>query len=185
MPRKELYEAGDTAKRVRRGYRGGRVLDLACGHGLLAHMMLILDDTSPEAWAVDQKIPESAQKLSGVLMESWPRLKDRIHYKKMDIKDLAVNSTDLVVSAHACGTLTDLVLKKAVEKKARMAVLPCCHNSKRSDMGELSAWMDKSLAIDAVRARRLKAVGYKIHPCRIPDAVTPKNRLLMGSPKTS
>ncbi len=34
LPRKELHEAWETAKRVRRRFRGGRVLDLACGHGL-------------------------------------------------------------------------------------------------------------------------------------------------------
>jgi hypothetical protein len=32
LPRKELYEAWEMAKRVRRRYRGGRIIDLACGH---------------------------------------------------------------------------------------------------------------------------------------------------------
>ena len=50
LPRKELYEAWETARRVRRLFRGGRVVDLAAGHGLLAHLMLILDDTSPQRW---------------------------------------------------------------------------------------------------------------------------------------
>jgi hypothetical protein len=53
LPRKELYEAWETARRVRRLFRGGRVVDLAAGHGLLAQLMLILDDTSPCALAVD------------------------------------------------------------------------------------------------------------------------------------
>jgi len=51
LPRKELYEAWETARRVRRLFRGGRVVDLAAGHGLLAQLMLILDDTSPCALA--------------------------------------------------------------------------------------------------------------------------------------
>ena len=33
LPRKELYEAWEVARRVRRRMRGGRVVDLACGHG--------------------------------------------------------------------------------------------------------------------------------------------------------
>ena len=37
LPRKELFEAWETAKRVRRVCRGGRVVDLGGGHGLLAH----------------------------------------------------------------------------------------------------------------------------------------------------
>jgi len=64
LPRKELHEAWQMARRVRRRYRGGRVLDLACGHGLLAHVMLILDDSSNIAMAVDSAIPQNAETLS-------------------------------------------------------------------------------------------------------------------------
>ena len=35
LPRKELYEAWELARRVRRRFRGGRIVDLAAGHGLL------------------------------------------------------------------------------------------------------------------------------------------------------
>src|SRR5262245_36097992 len=53
LPRKELYEAWETARRVRRVFRSGRIVDLGAGHGLLAHLMLILDDSSPHAVALD------------------------------------------------------------------------------------------------------------------------------------
>src|SRR4051812_21905257 len=49
LPRKELYEAWETARRIRRIFRGGRIVDLAAGHGLLAHVLMMLDDSSPEA----------------------------------------------------------------------------------------------------------------------------------------
>src|SRR3954464_10265168 len=74
LPRKELYEAWETARRVRRLFRGGRIVDLAAGHGLLAHVMLILDNTSPIALAVDRTIPPSAATLHDVLVDQWPRL---------------------------------------------------------------------------------------------------------------
>ena len=180
LPRKELHEAWEMAKRVRRKYRGGRVLDLACGHGLLAHILLILDNTSDAAVAVDRAIPQNASYLSQALTDTWPRLRGRIAYRQMDLKEIKVTASDLVVSAHACGSLTDLVMEKAMEKKARIAVLPCCHNSKQSDMAGLDAWMDKPLAIDTVRALRLRAASYQIITTRIPDTITPKNRLLMG-----
>ena len=32
----ELYEGWEVARRVRRVFRGGRIIDLAAGHGLLA-----------------------------------------------------------------------------------------------------------------------------------------------------
>jgi hypothetical protein len=53
LPRKELYEAWEVARRARRLFRGGRVVDVAGGHGLLAAIMLLLDDSSPRAIVVD------------------------------------------------------------------------------------------------------------------------------------
>ncbi len=183
LPRKELYESWETARRIRRKYRGGRVVDLACGHGLLAHILLILDNGS-QALAIDTKIPENARALSHSLLETWPRLENRIHYRQMRIQEVQIYPGDLVVSAHACGSLTDLVIDKAVEARARVAVLPCCHNLKTGSTGNLSNWMDGSLAIDTVRALGLASKGYVITTQKIPDTITPKNRLLMGHPLT-
>ena len=180
LPRKELYEAWEMAKRVRRRYRGGRVLDLACGHGLLAHIMLILDDSSSTAVAVDRKIPLNAKKLSDTLITSWPRLKNRIIYKEVDVREISILPDDIVVSVHACGSLTDLIIDKAIEQHARIAVLPCCHNVKESSTAGLEGWMDKTLAVDTIRAVKLKAAGYRIVTQKIPETITPKNRLLMG-----
>ena len=180
LPRKELHEAWEMAKRVRRKYRGGRVMDLACGHGLLAHIMLILDDSSQTAVAVDKKIPLNAGKLSKALISTWPRLKNRIIYKQVPVQEITILPDDIVVSAHACGALTDLIIDRAIEQRARVAVLPCCHNLKESSTYGLEGWMDKTLAVDTVRAMNLKSKGYRIVTQIIPDDITPKNRLLMG-----
>ena len=180
LPRKELYEAWEMAKRVRRRYRGGRVIDLACGHGLLAHIMLILDDSSKTAIAVDKKIPLNSGKLSNALITSWPRLKNRVIYKEAPVQEITIFPDDIVVSAHACGSLTDLIIDKAIEQHARVAVLPCCHDLKESSTDGLEGWMDKTLAVDTVRAVRLRSKGYQIVTQKIPNDITPKNRLLMG-----
>ena len=180
LPRKELYEAWEMARRVRRRYRGGRVIDLACGHGLLAHIMLILDDSSKTAIAVDNEIPLNAGKLSGELITSWPRLKNRVIYKQVPVQEITILPDDLVVSAHACGSLTDLIIDRAIEQHARVAVLPCCHDLKESSTDGLEGWMDKTLAVDTVRAVRLRSKGYQIVTQKIPNDITPKNRLLMG-----
>ena len=180
LPRKELHEAWEMAKRVRRRYRGGRVIDLACGHGLLAHIMLILDDSSKTAIAVDKKLPLNAEKLSEALITSWPRLKNRVIYKELPVQEVTILPDDIVVSAHACGSLTDLIIDKAMEQHARVAVLPCCHDLKESSTDGLEGWMDKTLAVDTVRAVRLRSKGYRIVTQKIPNDITPKNRLLMG-----
>ena len=183
LPGKELFEAWEVARRVRRKFRGGRVVDLACGHGLLAHIMLLLDDTSPEALAVDRHLPENALRLSEELIESWPRLHRRINYKEADIETITLTSSDLVMSVHACGSLTDTVLEKAIQAGARVAVLPCCHDLERCDTGGLDGWLDGPTAVDVTRAARLRERGYQVITRRIPEAITPKNRLLMGRPE--
>ena len=181
LPRKELYEAWETARRVRRLFRGGRIVDLAAGHGLLAHLMLILDDTSPQAVAVDHVVPPSAATLHRALVERWPRLAGRIAFLGGPLDSVVIRPTDIVMSIHACGPLTDLVLERAIEARARVAVLPCCHDVDASNPGGLSGWMNDALAIDVMRARRLASAGYRIWTQVIPGEITPKHRLLVGA----
>ena len=57
---------------------------------------------------------------------------------------------------------------------------PCCHDLDAGDDGGLSGWVDGAAAIDIVRARRLAERGYRIWTQAIPEAITPKNRLLLG-----
>lgn len=182
LPRKELYEAWEMARRIRRHYRGGRVVDMACGHGLLAWILLILDQKSKGAVCVDKRLPESHGKLHRALCENWPHLGEKITYVEGDMAMVDLGTEDLVVSAHACGGLTDRVLALAMASGCRVAVLPCCHSLERNDTGHLEGWMEGALAIDAVRAIRLAEAGYEIRTRLIPAAVTPKNRLLMGAP---
>jgi hypothetical protein len=184
LPRKELYEAWEIARRTRRLFRGGRVVDVCGGHGLLAHAMLLLDNSSPAAVVVDTAVPPSSEKLHRVLVDAWPRLEGRVTYLSEGVDDVEVLSTDVIVSSHACGQLTDRVLARAVHARARVAVLPCCHDLAESDDGSLTGWLNGPAAVDIVRAMRLQAEGYRIWTQTIPLDITPKNRLLMGAPTT-
>jgi SAM-dependent methyltransferase len=184
LPRKELYEAWEVARRVRRRVRGGRVVDLACGHGLAAHLLLLLDASSSEreAWAVDTRLPESAPRLAAALVEAWPKLREGVSLREASLETITplLGSTDLVVSVHACGALTDRVLAGAIAASASVGVLPCCHDATVSDTGGLGGWLDDALAIDTTRAATLRAHGYTVHTQLIPARITPKNRLLLG-----
>ena len=182
LPRKELYEAWEVARRARRKFRGGRVLDLACGHALVAHLMLLLDDSSPTALAVDTRLPDSARKLSAHLVQHWPRLAGRVRLVEGALDAVQSEAGDILISCHACGDLTDQVLQKAVRASARVVVLPCCHAKRQAAEGGLGGWLDSALAIDVTRAATLRSHGYAVYTQRIPSAVTPKNRLLLAEP---
>jgi len=182
LPRKELYEAWEVARRARRLFRGGRVVDLGGGHGLLAHVMLILDDSSPSAVVVDKASPPCAEAVSAALVRAWPRLADRVSRVTADLDAVVIHSDDVVVASHACGRLTDVAIEKAAASGARLAVLPCCHDVAACDTAGLEGWMDEALAIDAVRAVRLRERGYRVWTQAIPGDITPKNRLLLAAP---
>ena len=182
LPRKELYEAWEVARRVRRLFRGGRVVDVAGGHGLLAHTMLLLDDSSPDAHVVDPSPSSSAPRLHEALTSAWPRLAGRVHWTAAALDAFRFEAGDVIVSSHACGSLTDFVLDHALAVHARVAVLPCCHDARTSDAGQLTGWVDPALAIDLLRAVRLQDSGYRVRTQTIPAAITPKNRLLIGAP---
>lgn len=169
-------------RRVRRLFRGGRVVDLGGGHGLLAHIMLLLDDSSPSALVVDRALPPSGGKVHDVIVGTWPRLRGRVTFVEGSMDDADILQSDIVVSSHACGALTDRVLERAAAARARVAVLPCCHDLDAGDDGGLSGWVDGAVAIDIVRALRLERQGYRIWTQEIPGEITPKNRLLLGAP---
>jgi hypothetical protein len=158
------------------------VVDLACGHGLLAQILLLLDAGSPEALAVDRRLPASAARLHEALAETWPQLAGRVRLHEGELEGLELRPSDLVVSVHACGGLTDLVLERAVAARARVAVLPCCHGLDGADLGGLEGWLDGPLALDVTRAAHLRRQGYRVFTQQIPADITPKNRLLLAEP---
>ena len=183
LPRKELYEAWEMARRVRRTFRGGRIVDLAAGHGLLAHILLILDNSSPHALIIDTNPPPSSRALHAALVDAWPRIDGRVTFDAQPLDSVRLTGSDLVVSAHACGALADVVIERAVSARARVAVLPCCHDLTVNNRGPLAGWVDGPLAVDVMRAVGLERRGYRVRTLTIPPLITPKNRLLLGCPR--
>jgi Methyltransferase domain len=182
LPRKELYESWEVARRVRRRLRGHRVVELAAGHGLVAHLLLLLDDSSRSALAVDSKSVPSAARLGEALVARWPRLSGRVEHRTGDLARVPLSADDLVVSVHACGALSDTVIGRAVAARAHLALLPCCHDARNCDAGGLAGFLPLPLAVDATRVARLRAAGYDVVTQTIPEEITPHNRLILGVP---
>ena len=102
--------------------------------------------------------------------------------KEIPLEDVALREDDVVLSVHACGALTDRVIDLAVVARSRMAVLPCCHDLDRAQTGPLTGWLNGPLAVDVMRATKLRALGWRVWTQTIPENITPHNRLLMASP---
>ena len=157
------------ARRVRRLFRGGRVVDLGGGHGLLAQILLLLDDSSPRALVVDPALPPSSAKLHDALVDGVAALwQDGSSSSASRMEQVELSADDLVVASHACGHLTEVVLDRAASARARVAVLPCCHHLAAGDTGGLTGWVDGAAAIDIMRASRLAERGYRIWTHAIP-----------------
>ncbi len=182
LPRKELFESWEVARRVRRRVRGRRIVEMAAGHALVSHLLLLLDDSSPSAVAVDQKPVPSAERVVAAIVARGPRLAGRVDRRLGDVDSVAVQPGDLVVSVHACGALSDRVLDRALASRAALAVLPCCHDARTCDAGGLLGFLPLPLAVDATRVARLRENGYEVITQVIPEAITPENRLLIGLP---
>lgn len=183
LSRKEFFETWEVARSIRKRVRGRPVLELAAGHGLLAALMIILDDSIATATCVDKRKPVSHDRLMEALEEAWPRLAGRVSYQERAIEPSVPASGSLAVSVHGCGAVTDQVLDIALAARCAVAVLPCCHDFDRSDDGGLRGWMEPTLAIDAARAGRLAHAGYRIITTTVPAGITPRNRLLIGWPR--
>ena len=185
LPRKELFESWEVARRVLRRQRGGPVVDLAGGHGLTGWLIALQDRSTPEVTVIDRTLPPSAARVHAALAARWPGVAEKVHHLEADLGSAALPAfgpAHRLVAVHACGALTDRALDLALQAGARVAVLPCCHSHARLDDGGLSGWMDRDLAIDSQRAARLRSAGYSVWTSTIPADITPENRLLIGSP---
>lgn len=182
LPRKEFFESWEVARKILRRHRGGPILDLAGGHGLVGWIMMLKDRETPSVRVVDTAIPKSAERLQRALGQRWPGLASRWTFHQHDLMKVEPDPTCRVLGIHACGALTDRVLDLALLHHTRVAVLPCCHSKARLDPQGLLGWLEHDVAVDTLRALRLRDAGWSIHTATVPADITPKNRLLLGTP---
>lgn len=182
LPRKELFESWEVAKRVARHIKGGPIYDLAGGHGLLGWLVLVQDRSTPSVTCVDRVVPPMASLVDERMAASWPQLADRFHRVQGDLRDVHPEPDARVLGVHACGGLTDEVIDIGIRSRAGIAVLPCCHAYGKNDHGGLSGWLEPSVAIDVTRVVRLQQAHYRVQTLTIPEDITPKNRLIIATP---
>ncbi len=182
LARKEFFESYEVAKRILRRHRGGPVVDLAGGHGLVGFFVALMDRGTDSICVVDKRIPKSAARLREALSVKWPYVTEKWQFQEGKVQDAVITGADRVLGIHACGGLTDEVLRLAGEHRARVAVLPCCHSHATLDSGGLEGWMPMEVAIDSTRALALRAANYRVFTTTISEDITPMNRMLLGTP---
>jgi hypothetical protein len=187
LPRKELHEAWEMATRIRAWLGSiptGRVVDLCAGYGLLAQVLLLLDtEMRSTALAVDVRLPKNHVLVHGAVVATFPNLAGRVTFERARLEDVALGAGDVIVSSHACGELSDAVLRRAAVVGARVALLPCCHLTRwRPDLADRA---DPAARIDEERVAWLVERGYDVIVDSIPANVSAKNRLLLGRPRAA
>lgn len=121
---------------------------------------------------------------------------EKLHFYQGDIADYeGVSAVDMVVTLHACDTVTDFALAKAVEWGAQVILsVPCCQHEVNKQIrnellepvlhyGILKERMS-ALITDAVRANLLESKGYETQILEFIDMEhTPKNLLIRAVKK--
>lgn len=185
------------------------IQDLCSGHGLTGLLFLAcnppgrLSGTTVRTVLVDQFEPKSHSILRDTISEICPWVsEDTVSFESRPLEDYAscvanekirgVVSEDcgsrnkrdasIVISTHACGSLTDKVLKYAMDIKASsIAVMPCCYTGTDSGVPYgIRRMLGVSLSADVQRSFYLAEYDYHVDFAAIPRAITPMNRIIVA-----
>ena len=107
-----------------------------------------------------------------------------------DADFLVGNGADLlpagcaVAAVHGCGSLTDAVIDASIEAGAEsLAVMPCCYAHSRGAVAApraLRTSLGVATAADVHRTYVLERAGFATTWRKIPEAITPLNRILVA-----
>lgn len=167
------------------------ILDCACGKSYLSFVMNYYFTE-----VLRRKCRFIGVDFSETVIEASKKTAANLGYKNMTFvrSDLALYTPDvtpdLVVSLHACDTLTDMALALGIRAKAKAIMsVPCCHKdilkqysyepfSMVTKHGILKARLADTLT-DALRASYLEASGYRVSMIEyISPLETPKNIMI-------
>ncbi len=167
------------------------ILDCACGKSYLSFVMNYYFTE-----VLRKKCRFIGVDYSENVIEASKKIADKMGYKNMtfiqsDLADYTPSAPpDLVVSLHACDTLTDMALALGIRSKAKAIMsVPCCHKdilkqysypefSMVTKHGILKARLADTLT-DALRASYLESCGYDVSLVEyISPLETPKNIMI-------
>ena len=181
LPIKEVLESFEFFARVRKQTRAACIADLCCGHGLIGVLFAMFEKRVERVILVDREQPASRLKLIAIANRIAPWVESKIVnvQAKLTVGDGTVPDGAAVVSAHACGVLSDLCIAAAIESGGPLAILPCCYPKSACQAPQsLVTALGLKMAFDVDRTYRLEAAGYLVRWTSIPAAITPMNRVI-------
>lgn len=188
LPVKEIVESFEMFERVRDVARKPTMIDLCAGHGLLGVVFAAFERSVERVVLIDRATPKNHERVMAAMAEVAPWVKKKVERRTVDAEgwEAAVKEVGeeaAVVSAHACGELTDQVLAAAVSSRLPVAVMPCCYPWRTCPGPDvLRGALGVELAHDVDRTYRLERQGYRVLWRRIPESITKMNRIIVGRP---
>lgn len=143
---------------------------------------------------VDRRMTSQAEAIENVMLVRYPHLKSRFDFVEGRVEQLSLHPSCLIVSVHACGSLSDLIVSLATEAAAPLSLMPCCHSRKRLQGVSPFAWkeyleimnadevLDLPERLDEVRIKALENAGFTVQSVFLPEAFTAKNNLILANP---
>ena len=183
LPVKEVFESFECFTRIRKAVRANVMADLCCGHGLLGILFAMFERDVQRVILIDRNEPESRLKLIAAASKVAPWILEKIDNReaKISIEDDWINPNTAIVSAHACGVLSDLCVAIAIKSGGPIAILPCCYpRSACTAPLSLQTKFGIEMAFDIDRTYRLENAGYSVRWGTIPFEITPMNRIIYG-----
>ena len=180
---KEVMETFEFFARTRRTTKAACVADLCCGHGLLGLLYAVFERKVARVILVDRLEPESRAKLFAAVVGVAPWVADKVqsYEAKLDAAQELLPEKCSIVSAHACGVLSDRCIDIAIKLNGRLAILPCCYPKASCNAPPaVQAAFGLNAAYDIDRTYRLTSAGYLVRWTEIPKLITPMNRILIA-----
>ena len=185
------------------------------------HQDLNTSSAPTTALCVDRTMPGSATEIANAMREHFPGIaaappssssssldssSSCWTYVEADLAAAEAHPSALMVSVHACGSLTDFLIEKAIAGRAPLAIVPCCHTiqTKKGYMPhpvfcektvdevatlveEQRIMLQKPMehVLDEIRIQTLQNAGYQVEQVLLPSSFTKQNRLILATPENS
>jgi len=189
-----------------------RVYDMCSGHGLTGMLFAACNpptkDRIVRTICIDIVEPPSHLVLRNLIAELCPWMEeyDTVQFRACPLETFDMSDRmeqfdgaseveteteidfvcPIVISTHACGTLTDQVLKKAIDMKAcAIASMPCCYTG--TDKGVpygIRRALGVAWSADIRRTMLLDSHDYHTDYSTIPSEITPLNRIIVAEDRS-